>query len=162
MEELRGGPSPSAGDIILIAKQHMADPTPYKVTVLLSEARANALRAGFMQPPAGCPPRRLIAQQVQSNLQTVAPKCAAQGIISAEAKAYLLGWCAGDWPRKPRPRAYPHLENRCEVPFEQPACTPQWNAPARLKHVDLAIDADNQDNDLDCEDDQMGAIVLDM
>ena len=137
----------------MIAKHHMADPTPYKVTVLLSEARANALRAGFMQPP--------IAQQVQSNLQTVAPKCAAQGIISAEAEAYLLAWCAGDWSKKPRPQAYPHLEHRCEVPFEQPACAPEWNAPVRLKHVDLALEADNQDNDLDCEDDQTGAIVLD-
>lgn len=163
VDELPGSIPPKAGDVLLLAKRHMADPSPYKVTVLLTEERANALRSGFTMPPPGITERRSIGDRVRKNLESVAPRCHAQGIITSEALAYLMAWSNGDWPRKARPSAYPYLLHRCEVPFAQPACASGWCVPRRLKHVDLCFDASDGavNDDEDFNEDQVGAIELD-
>ena len=149
VEELPSWSTPGPGDLLVIAKKHMADATPFKVVVVMSEARANALRAAFVQPRQGCVRRRPISTKVLKNLEGLVGRCRGQGLINDEASAYLLGWSRGDWPKLSRPVSYSHLTHRCHVPFPQPDVAAHWEAPSRWKHVDLALDHVLDDDDSD-------------
>ena len=140
------------GDILLIAKRHMADAEPYSVTTVMSQERAAQLRAGCQQP-AGISSRRAISEKVVKNICSLSPRCVKQGIITEEAKNYLISWCSGDWTKVSRPTAYTHLTHRCAFPWHEEPALPNWAAPARFKHVDLNF----PDNPHEAESSDSGA-----
>lgn len=154
--------SPSANDVVLITKNHMADAVPTHVVVLVSEMRAAVIRESFTQP-SGVAPRREIAEQVLKNIKTYAPRCAHEGLISQDAANYLLSWSQGDWPRIHRPTNYSFLGYR-QGGFAVPpgvAAVP-WTQAARVRHIQLGVatDGDGAGDGAESDNDDGEPIVL--
>ena len=154
--------TPSPGDIVMFAKTHIADDSPCKVVVVMTQARAASLRNGFVQP-SGVARRREIAEKLQKNIASYAPRCQQQGIITHDAAAYLQEWSQGRWPRQPRPRGYPVLAFRQrDLPGAREGANalPDWSVPRPMRRIKLADDVRDSDEELE-EDNAEGAVGLD-
>ena len=144
-EELTPPQRPSAGDVVLLVKSRMANASPRRLIVLLSESDAAGLRACLGQPD-GVAERRPIAENILKTIQRFAPKCEKQGVISKDAAAHLLSWSEGSLPQKPRPTAYSCL--RFRQPQDFPGCgVAVWRGPRRVRHMDLSIAGDGESDD---------------
>lgn len=160
-QELRGQHPKNPGDIVLIAKKRMADAEPYAVVVVMTQERARALELGFQQP-VGVAERRPLSDKVRKNIKTVGSKCLQHGIINQDAFTYLSSWSQGDWHRQQRPAAYNHLLHRWQVSFHLEPATPSWEAPSRIKHVDLTYNVDRNECDDGPSDDDEALAPIDM
>lgn len=152
MEEHPAGDHPHPSDVLVFCKRHMADPEPFRVLSLVPARVAVQLRANFQQP-SGNISRRTIGESVRKNIRSHAPRCHAQGSISADALAYLLSWVEGSLPRLRRPSSYSILELRrhpiLHVP--QPAVG-AWIAPRRHRVITVLRSDDDADSDDDVAD----------
>ena len=108
-----------------------------------------------MEQPVGVADRRPIADDVIKNICKLAPMCEAQGIISKESLAYMLGWCEKTLPRTPRPVAYTCLKFRqkTSIAYTRDPVIPMWAAPARFTVFDLKGDTTDDNDDDDVTDD---------
>ena len=129
--------------------------------VVLTASEAASIRLG-MQQPTGVAERRQIGADVVKNIMSIAPKCEAQGSISAAALAYLLGWCQCTLPKLARPTAYSCLRFRQNTPnsFTRNAIQPKWRVPARAKVFDLKLSL-GDGSDSDDDDDGLEILRLD-
>jgi len=149
-EELTPRQQPSGGDVVLLVKSRMADASPRRLIVMLSESDAAGLRACLEQPD-GVAGRRPIAENIKKNIKRFAPKCEKQGIISRDAATHLMSWSEGSLPQNPRPTAYPFLRYRQTQDFPGSADA-VWRAPNRVRHVDLSTGEDGSDDDDDADE----------
>ena len=139
--------SPSRDDVIMILKHHMGDDLPYKAVMMCSAEEATSIRLGFR---AGneVAERRLIPANVRKNLESYAPRCLAQGIISADANAYLLSWCEGSLEKKARPVQYSIFNFRQPNVVDVPGVLPlPWQAPMRQRHLQVEPPKARDDGD---------------
>lgn len=151
------GMIPHPGDVLLFVKRHMADEEPTAIFAVMPAAVCAQLRSSFQQPTGVCP-RRAIAEPVRKNIQTYAPQCTKQGIISKDAQVYLLGWIDQSLPRVPRPKAYPFLNLRRHAAIvEDFVPHREWAAPRRARVIQVlpaeAVSSEDEQDD--------GAIVFD-
>lgn len=112
VQDFPEGKPRSAGDIMMVVKEWLADKAPLQVFALFPEADTASLLANQPQQPVGITARRPISEQVQRNIRYHAPRCRAAGFISASAADYLLGWCGSTIPQISRPARLSFLEHR--------------------------------------------------
>ena len=130
----------------------MADPEPFRVLSLVPARVAVQLRANFQQP-SGNISRRTIGESVKKNIRAQAPRCHAQGSISADALAYLLSWIEGSLPRLKRPSSYSVLELRRHPILNVPEpAVGDWIAPRRHRVITVLRADDEADSDDDLVD----------
>ena len=152
MEEHPAGYDPHPSDVLVFCKRHMADPEPFRVLSLVPARVAVQLRANFQQP-SGNIPRRTIGESVKKNIRAQAPRCHAQGSISADALAYLLSWIEGSLPRLRRPSSYSVLELRRHPILNVPEpAVGAWIAPRRFRVITVLRAHDEADSDDDLVD----------
>ena len=159
LEEIHGS-QPAPGDIIMMVKASMADANPYRCCTVMTAIEASALRIGAQQP-RGVAERRVIANNVVRNLETYAPRCREQGIISRRAESYLLDWTAGRLAKEPRPTRYSIINYRQNTPSAHTGLhvTPDWSEKLRHKNWQLKPLGSNDPDTSDSGDD-FGQIVL--
>ena len=152
---------PQPGDVVVIAKKFMGDSMPYKACVLLTAQEASSIRLGLQQP-SGVSARRPIMEPVIKNIETYAPRCLAQGMITAEGADYLKCWSKGTLPKEPRPVVYSFLNFRQKTPcaYTGESVIPRLTAPVSKRHVSLATarhecesSDENEEQDAICVDD---------
>lgn len=142
----------SAGDIVLIAKRWMADTEILRVIALVPEATAKQIRIG-MSCPQGIAGRRAIGHRVYDNIQKHASRGKKTGDLRGAAADYLLQWSSDSLAQFPRPRTYSILTYRWDHAMHREALSPgAWTTPSRLRHVDLAIDAEDHGLTSESED----------
>ena len=155
VEEIPGY-EPHGSDVLLFVKRFMADSDPFRVVALVPALVCKNLRLAFQQPVGNCA-RRPIAEAVRKNIQSIAPQCAKQKIISPDALSYLLSWVDGELQLVPRPRAYPFMNLRRHDIRSLPEPVDgrqRWQGPRRFRVLNFARDAES-DGDSD-----EGAVAL--
>ena len=99
--------------------------------------------------------RRAIPAQVRKNLEGYVPRCLAQGIISADASAYLLSWCSGTLQKHPRPIRYSLFDFRQPGVQDAPGILPApWQAPLHKRHLHIEPPNDGGGLGVDAESEE--------
>lgn len=133
VQDFAPGVPRSGGDIVIVAKQWMADRTPTQVLALVPAVDARRVLENRPDQPSGVAMRRPIGPQVIRSIRTYAPQAAAAGFISEAGASYLQAWVDGIWPRYTRPREYSFLEHRWR---QAPAAVPPL--PPHLREASAA------------------------
>lgn len=156
VEEINGF-QPHGSDVMLFAKRYMADTNPCRVMCLVPASVCVGLRAAFQQP-AGLAPKRGISENLVKNIQSFAPRCMRQGMISQDACSYLLSWVDGSLQQIPRPTQYRFLSlRRYDIVGVQFAGAANWAPPRRARNI---VVVDQNDFISDSDDDE-GPVVID-
>ena len=136
----------------MLCKRHMGDVEPYLAQTLVLEKDATAIRLGFQQP-SGIASRRSIPLKISKNIHAYAPRCLAQGIISADGEAYLQSWVDGTADRIPRPSKYSFLEHRQANLNDVKVPLAVWVKEPRMKVYNVKLVEAESDDDDDGNDD---------
>ena len=144
---------PNAGDIVVIAKNALADSSPYKAVVLMTVDQAAAIRLGLRQPTVTAE-KRPIGVDVRKNIFSYADRCAKQGCISKDAAAHLKSWAEGSLHVKRKPIKYRFLDSR--QPDNFATIHPNvvglpWEPPGRARNISF-LDRNTDDDDHDGDD----------
>ena len=133
----------------------MADSEILRVIAMVPEATAKQIRTG-MSCPEGIASRRAIGQRVYDNIQKHATRGKKTGDLKEAAADYLLQWSSNSLAQFPRPRTYSILTYRWDHAMHRETLRPgTWTTPSRMKHVDLAIDAEDHGLTSESEDEDM-------
>lgn len=133
---------PHEDDIFLTTKRWLADKQVVRALVVVPASLAAEIRKGY-QDPQGVTIRKTIVHKMRQNLEKLVPSLRSTGELTRQGSDYLLNWCKGKLYRYPRPQSYPILSYRFTADFDQPHVPGQWARPNRVKHFDLALEAED-------------------
>lgn len=152
--------TPHDEDVFLVTKRWLSDSEIQRAMVVVPASVAKQIRQGY-QPPGGLASKRAIGEQVQKVLQKRVPICQRTGEVTTEGAHYLLGWCQGTLPQKPKPDVYNFLSYRWSPDMRRESHEPgKWQPPRRVKHFDISLRGDNNLGSDSSSDDEPIALPI--